>query len=355
MQLSFRWFGDDSDSVKLKQIRQIPGVKQVVATLYQVPVGEKWKLDDVLSLKHEINSVGLNMDVIESVNVHEDIKLGLPTRDKYIENYKITIRNLAKAGVKVICYNFMPIFDWTRTTLNYMLPDGSTSLAFEREVVERNPQNIIDKIENNSNGFVMPGWEPERLVRIKSLFNAYKNITEKDLAVNLKYFLQQVIPVCEEVGIKMAIHPDDPAQNIFRLPRICKSEDDLDRIISMVDSPSNSLTICCGSLASRPQNDVPHILEKYVKKHRVAFVHARNIKFTSKYDFHETSHLSDDGELDMYQLMKILVDNNFDGYVRPDHGRAIWDEKCMPGYGLYDRALAEEYLYGLIEAIKKSK
>lgn len=355
MKLSFRWFGDDGDSIKLEQIRQIPGVHQVVATLYQVPVGEKWAFDDILSLKKEINHAGLKMEVIESVNIHEDIKLGLPSRDKYIKNYQATIRNLGKAGVKVICYNFMPIFDWTRTTLNFQLPDGSTSLAFERRLVEGDPQKLIKKVEENSNGFVMPGWEPARLAKIKNLFKEYQGMTSENLADNLRYFLEQIIPVCEETGIKMAIHPDDPAQNIFGLPRICKSEEDLDRIVSMVDSPANSLTVCCGSLASGPQNNVPHILEKFVKKNRIAFVHARNIKFTSKFNFYETSHLSEDGDLDMFELMKILVDNNFEGYIRPDHGRAIWDEKGMPGYGLYDRALAEEYLYGLIEAIKKSR
>lgn len=355
MKLSFRWFGTNADSVSLKQIRQIPGVHQVVATLYDIPVGETWPLSKILNLKKEITAAGLKMDVIESVNVHEDIKLGLPSRAKYIKNYQETIRNLAKADVKVICYNFMPIFDWTRTSLDYKLPDGSTALAFQRELVQENPQELIKKVESNNNGFVMPGWEPERLAKIKELFSAYAGKTSSDLADNLKYFLQQIIPVCEEVGIKMAIHPDDPAQDIFGLPRICKSENDLERIVSMVDSPANALTICCGSLASNPQNNVPHILEKFVRKNRVAFVHARNIKFTSKYDFHETSHLSEDGDLDMYKLMKILVDNNFTGYIRPDHGRAIWDEKAMPGYGLFDRALAEEYLYGLIEGIKKSK
>lgn len=355
MELSFRWFGDEWDSIRLDQIRQIPGVHEIVATLYQVPIGEKWQLNDILKLKKEINEAGMKMDVIESVNVHEDIKLGLCSRDKYIRNYQDTIRNLAKAGVKVVCYNFMPIFDWTRTTLNYILPDGSTSLAFDRSLVEDNPRELIKKVEKNSNGFVMPGWEPKRLSKIKSLLNDYEDMSSDNLADNLNYFLQKTIPVCEETGIKMAIHPDDPAQNIFGLPRICQNEDDLDRIVSMVDSPANSITLCCGSLASGPKNDVPHILEKFVKMNRVAFVHARNIKHTSKYNFYETSHLSEEGDLDMYQLMKILVDNNFDGYIRPDHGRAIWNEKGMPGYGLYDRALAEEYLYGLIEAIKKNR
>ncbi len=355
MKLSFRWFGEDGDSIKLEQIRQIPGVKQVVATLYQIPAGKEWPLDDILKLKHKINRSGLEMDVIESVNVHEDIKLGLPSREKYIENYQRTICHLAQAGVKVICYNFMPIFDWTRTTLDYRLPDGSTSLAFDRNLVEGNPEDLIAKIEKGSNGFIIPGWEPERLAKIRELLGEYQGLGSEDLASNLKYFLQQIVPICEEVGIKMAIHPDDPAQNIFNLPRICKSAEDLERIVSMVDSPANSLTVCCGSLASNPNNNVPQILEKFVKKNRVAFVHARNIRFTSKFNFYETSHLSKDGELDMYELMKILVDNNFNGYIRPDHGRAIWDEKGMPGYGLYDRALAEEYLYGLIEAIEKSR
>ena len=202
MQMTFRWFGRDKDTVSLEQIRQIPGVVGVVPALHKLPAGEAWPLDMVMDMKKEIEASGLTMECIESVNVHEDIKLGLPTREKYIENYITSIRNCAKAGVKVICYNFMPVFDWTRTDLAMDMGDGATCLCYHGEQVEgKSPEDMFREIDANSNGYAMPGWETERMGEIKELFEKYKNITAEDLWTNLKYFLEKIIPVCEECDV----------------------------------------------------------------------------------------------------------------------------------------------------------
>ena len=179
MQMTFRWFGKDLDTVSLEQIKQIPGVVGVVPALHYLPAGEAWEMEDVQKMYDEITAAGLTMECIESVNVHEDIKLGLPTRDKLIENYKKSIRNLAKVGVKVICYNFMPVFDWTRTDLYMPLPDGSTCLSYDGKQVEgKSPEDMFKEIDDNSNGYAMPGWETERMGEIKELFAKYKTIED---------------------------------------------------------------------------------------------------------------------------------------------------------------------------------
>ena len=191
MQMTFRWFGTEKDTVTLEQIKQIPGVVGVVPALHDLPAGEAWTMERVQAMYDEITAAGLTMECIESVNVHEDIKIGLPTRDKYIENYKTSIRNLAKVGVKVICYNFMPVFDWTRTDLYMPLPDGSTCLCYDGKQVEgKSPEDMFREIDDNSNGYAMPGWETERMGEIKELFEKYKNVTADDLWENLKYFLE---------------------------------------------------------------------------------------------------------------------------------------------------------------------
>ncbi|SPC37975.1 mannonate dehydratase [Latilactobacillus fuchuensis] len=353
--MGFRWYGSNDDPIQLQDIKQIPGTTQVVGALFDIPVGEVWPKVKIAALKQQVEAAGLNLEVIESVNIHDDIKIGLPSRDQYIENYKETIRNLAEYGIKVICYNFMPIFDWVRTDLAFKLPDGSTDLAFEHQYVEGDPEEIIKSVEKNSNGYVLPGWEPERLSTVKNLFAAYQNVDEQKLADNLNYFLNAILPTCEAVGIKMAIHPDDPPRPLFGLPRIMKNRDDMLRIEKMYDSPNNGFTLCTGSLGENPINDVPAIIREFVGRNKVPFVHARNIKFMENGDFHESAHLSSEGSLDMYEIMKALHDAHFDGYIRPDHGRMIWGETGRPGYGLYDRALGITYLNGLWEAIDKER
>lgn len=351
--MTFRWFGSDKDTVTLEQIRQIPNVVGVVPALHNLPAGEAWELDDIMKMKAEIEKAGLTMECIESVNVHEDIKIGLPTRDKYIENYKTSIRNLAKAGVKVICYNFMPVFDWTRTDLAMNMGDGATCLSYDGVQIEgKSPEQMFKDIDDNSNGYAMPGWETERMPEIKELFEKYKNVTSDDLWNNLKYFLEAIMPVCEECDVKMAIHPDDPPWDIFGLPRIIKDRDSLKRLLEMVPSKYNGLTFCTGSLGASSKNDLPAMIREFGD--RIYFAHLRNVKVVDNH-FNETAHESNTGSLDMYEIVKALQDVGFDGYIRPDHGRMIWGEVARPGYGLYDRALGVAYLNGLWEAVKKNK
>lgn len=356
MIMSFRWFGEHDDSITLSQIRQIPGVKNIVGALYDVPVGDVWPMDKILALKKQINENGLALEVIESVNIHEDIKLGAPTRDKYIENYRQSIRNLAKVGVKVICYNFMPVFDWIRTELFRPLSDGSTAMAYNHDLLKNmTPDDLAVYVEKNSNGFVLPGWEKDRMAELQKIFEQYKDIDDEKLFANFKYFLEGIIPVCEEVGIKMAVHPDDPPRSLFGLPRIVINRNNLDRIVKMVDSPCNGITFCTGSLGANRENNLPEMIRHFGGMGKIPFAHVRNIKFIDDISYHETSHLSSDGSLDLYEIMKALHDVHFDGYIRPDHGRNLWGEKSRPGYGLYDRALGAAYLNGLWEALSKSK
>ena len=356
MKMTFRWFGEKDDSVTLSQIRQIPGVSGIVGALYNVPVGGVWPLDEILALKKQANDAGLSFEVVESVNVHEDIKLGAPTRDRYIENYRRCIRNLAKAGVKVICYNFMPVFDWLRSDLAMPLPDGSTAMAYSNETVKKlTPAKLAEQVADTSNGFVLPGWEPDRLAELRGVLEQYQNIDREKLAENLRYFLEAIMPVCEETGVKMAIHPDDPPWPLFGLPRIVCNGEDLEAIVDMVDSPCNCLTLCSGSLGSNPENDIPALVRRFGARKKIAFAHVRNVKFCGERSFHESAHLSSCGSLDLYEIMKAYYDVGFDGYVRPDHGRMIWGEKARPGYGLYDRALGAAYLNGLWEAICKEE
>lgn len=355
MEMTFRWYGSEEEKIKLQDVRQIPGVKGIVGTLMDIPAGEVWPKERIKSLKEEIEAAGLTLKVIESVNIHDDIKIGLPTRDKYIENYKQTIRNLAEFGIEVICYNFMPVFDWIKSDLDYKLADGSSTLAFVADDIPEDPEVVIKQVESSSNDFELPGWEPERLAQVKSLFKAYENVDEKKLRENYEYFLKAIIPTCEEVGVKMAVHPDDPPYSIFNLPRVVKNRDDLDWICNVVDSPYNGITLCTGSIAEDPANDVYAILAEFCKRDRIPFAHVRNIKFMGHgKDFYEAPHKSEYGSLDMYKVLKAMHDNGFDGYIRPDHGRMIWGETGRPGYGLYDRALGASYLNGLWEALEKS-
>ncbi|MDO4868998.1 MAG: mannonate dehydratase [Bacillota bacterium] len=358
MKMTFRWYGEGFDPIPLNYIKQIPGMTGAVCTLMDIPAGELWPLDRILAMKKQVQDSGLEMEVIESVNVHEDIKLGKDTRDKYIANYIETIRNLAKAGVKVICYNFMPVFDWTRSNLATPLDDGSTVLSYDADIVEkiRDPKEMVRKVQEESDGFSLPGWEPERLQYLEKVFEEYQSVGHDELFDNLIYFLNRIIPVCEEVGVKMAIHPDDPPWDLFGLPRIITDLESIDKVMKAVDSPCNGITLCTGSLGENPENDVPELARYFGSMGRIHFAHLRNIKIHEDgCRFNESAHLSELGSLDMYDIVKALHESGFDGYVRPDHGRMIWGENGRPGYGLYDRALGAAYLNGLFEAVEKSE
>lgn len=353
MHMSLRWFGSKHDTVTLQQIRQIPGVEGVITTLYDIPAGEVWPIERIQELKKEIEAADLKVLGIESVNIHDAIKIGGADRDKYIANYIQTLENLGKEGITTVCYNFMPVFDWTRTELAKMRSDGSTVLAYDQKVVDGiDPESFLDQTNNSSQGFEMPGWEPERLAKIKELMEAYKDVSDEKLFENLVYFLKAIQPTCETYGIKMAIHPDDPAWPVFGLPRIITSKEKILKVMKAVDAPFNGLTFCAGSFGTNPKNDLPGIIRSLPG--RIHFAHIRNLHHFGEGVFEEAAHLSSDGSFDLYEIVKALYDIGFEGPARPDHGRMIWGEVAMPGYGLYDRALGASYILGLYEAIQKS-
>jgi len=353
MEMTFRWYGKQFDSVTLEQIRQIPGVTGVITTLYDTKPGEVWTPEAIRAMKSEVEAAGLHIAGIESVNIHDDIKIGGGDRDKYIANYIETLENLGKEGIKLVCYNFMPVFDWTRSELARKRSDGSTVLAYNQDDVDKlNPEDMFESIDSDSNGFILPGWEPERMAKIKELFELYKDIDDDKLFENLKYFLEKIMPVCNKYDINMAIHPDDPAWSVFGLPRIIISKENILKMMKMVDDKHNGVTFCSGSYGTNQGNDLPDMIRSL--KGRVHFAHVRNLKFNTPTDFEEAAHLSSDGSFDMYEIVKALYDIGFTGPIRPDHGRMIWDEVAMPGYGLYDRALGATYINGLWEAIQKN-
>ena len=341
--MTFRWYGDD-DPVTLDKIRQIPGVTGIVSAIYDIPVGEVWPFEEIIKLKETIEAKGLTLSVIESVPVHEDIKTGDGDRDRYIDNYCKTLKNLSTAGIDCVCYNFMPVFDWTRSDLNYQLSDGSFALAYKDETVQ--------KMNPLTGDLSLPGWDASYTKEnMKALLEKYKNISEDDLWNNLKYFLDRVIKVAEEVHIKMAIHPDDPPWNIFGLPRIITNKKNIARFLKLYDSPYNGLTLCSGSLGVDPNNDIADIVQSFAD--RIHFAHIRNIKITGDRCFEEAGHRSECGSLDIFKIIKAYHDSGFDGYIRPDHGRMIWGETGRPGYGLYDRALGAVYIGGIWEALDR--
>lgn len=344
MKLTFRWYGK-TDSIPLSYLRQIPNLSGVVTACYSVPVGEVWPMEELEELKALAANNGLEMEVIESIPVHEDIKLGRRARDHYIDVYCENLRRVAKVGVKVVCYNFMPVFDWLRTEMHHQNADGSNSLSYSRKDFEKiDPKHLH-----------LPGWdESYSEEELQALLEEYSHVSHERLFENLVYFLKRVIPVCEEVGVKMAIHPDDPPWDVFGLPRIVSNEKDLDRMFEAVPSTANGLTLCTGSFGAGRGNDLVHMVGKYSAQGRVHFLHLRNIKYTDDLDsFCEVGHCSKDGSLDMSAIVLSAVKNGFNGYVRPDHGRNIWGEDGKPGYGLYDRALGCAYINGLFEMADK--
>ena len=356
MQMTFRWYGEGNDKISLQDIKQIPGVSGIVWALHDKMPGEIWSEEEIAKVKAQCDEYGFNIDVVESVNVHDDIKIGLPTRDKYIENYIQTIRNLSKFGVKVICYNFMPIFDWTRSDLFHPVGDGSTALFYEKGMIQDDYNAMANYILEFTEKYNMsfPGWEPERMAKLDELFKAYEGVDHEKLWANLKYFLEKLMPVCEETGIKMAIHMDDPPWDIFGLPRLLIDEPSIDRFLKMVDSPYNCLTLCSGSLNANPENNVAEIVRKHCD--RIAFAHVRNVKHFPNGDFSEASHRDCDGDTGILDILKAYHDCGFEGYIRPDHGRHLWGEKAgtvRPGYGLYDRALGIMYMLGVWDTLEK--
>lgn len=374
MKMGFRWYGEGNDTVALDDIRQIPGVETIVWSLHRKQAGEVWEEAEIaaeiariegLTDEHRAKGVTktFRADVVESVNVHESIKLGKTvlgmSRDEAIENYRVTIERLGQAGVKVVCYNFMPVFDWLRTDMFHPLPDGSTALFYEKAVVdELTPESLIASMnlgdKTGDGALTLPGWEPERLASFQELKEAYVGVTREDMYASYKYFLDAVIPVCEEFDVKLGVHPDDPAFDIFGWPRVVSRKADLARVLSLNESPYNGLTLCLGSFGSNPDSDPVDAVKTFMD--RIHFSHVRNIKHFPNGDFTEVAHRACEGSIDTVGIMKAYADAGYDGYIRPDHGRHLWDENRgntpRPGYGLYDRALGIQYLLGVWDSCR---
>ena len=356
MEMTFRWYGSKFDTVTLEQIRQIPGVTGVITTLYDTTPGEVWTREAIHALKEEVEASGLHISGIESVNIHDAIKIGSPDREQYIDNYIETLKHLGKEDIHLVCYNFMPVFDWTRTDLFHPVGDGSTALFYEKDKIKGDYKSMAEYIMSFTEKYNMtfPGWEPERMAKLDELFKAYAPVTKEKLWENLKYFLEALMPTCHECDIKMAIHMDDPPWDIFGLPRLLVDEPSIDRFLKMVDDPYNCLTLCTGSLNANPNNNCAEIIRKHCD--RIAFGHVRNIHHFPNGDFSEAAHRDCCGETGIIEVMRAYHDCGFEGYIRPDHGRQLWEEGpgvCRPGYGKYDRALGIQYMLGIWDLLDR--
>ncbi len=343
MELSFRWYGED-DPVTLNNIRQIPDMKQIVTAIYDIPVGEVWTKERIAALKQSIEDAGLKFEVVESLPVSEEIKLGTEKRDQLIENYKTSLINLAENGVKTVTYNFMPVFDWTRSQLDYDLSDGSNTLIYNHDQIKD-----IDPLTTNLN---LPGWdESYSREEMNQLITSYRESSDEQLWDNLKYFLDAVLPTAIEHDVDLAIHPDDPPWPIFGIPRIIKNKESYERLLAISNDTHNGICFCTGSLGSLAENDLPNMIRTFGD--HIHFVHMRNVKRIGDNSFIETGHLSKDGSVDMKAVTEALRDIDYKGTIRPDHGRMIWGETGKAGYGLFDRALGATYINGLIEGVSK--
>lgn len=385
---TWRWFGP-ADPITLDMLRQI-GVEGVVTALHQVGNGEVWTAEAILERKAFIESHGLKWSVVESLPVAESIKYGGPNREALLENYRTSLENLGKAGIHTICYNFMPVIDWIRTDLNRKLPDGTSTLYFdkirfayfdccilEREGAEKDyshaelqkldelkavitpeeRQALIDTIIVKTQGFVNENFkgDVQRPVALfKDLLARYAGIDKDQLRENLRYFLDAVLPVATRYGIDMCIHPDDPPYPVLGLPRIVGNVDDIDWILQAVDSPHNGLTFCAGSLSSGRHNDVPSLARRFAA--RTHFVHLRSTELVSDGDFMEASHLEGRGEL--VQLVRIFEQLNPGLPMRVDHGKLMLtdvDQPHNPGYSFLGRMYALAQVSGIMAAVAQDK
>ena len=393
---TMRWFGP-KDPVSLMDIRQA-GCIGVVTALHQISVGEVWSVEAIEERKRLIETdndkyVPLQWLVVESLPVHEDIKKGLPSRDQLIENYKTSLKNLAQCGIHTVCYNFMPVLDWSRTNLNYAMPDGGKALRFVWEdfalfdlyILKRPeaPQDYTEDVQasalaklnqmstdeiatlTNTVLLGLPGSEEAfDLNTFQGLLNNYKHIGDKELRANLYYFIQQIAPVAQEVGINLCIHPDDPPKPLLGLPRVVSTESDLIQLMAACDVTNNGLTFCTGSLGIREDNDLAGMIERFGD--RIHFLHLRTTKREDNpLNFHEAAHLA--GDVDMYAIIKAIVAESrkrkatgradWNIPMRPDHGHQILDDlhkKTYPGYSAIGRLKGLAELRGLEMAVERA-
>ena len=352
MNMTLRWYGTGFDSVTLEQIRQIPGVTGVITTLYDSVPGDAWETAPIAAMKHTVEEAGLRVEGIESVNVHDAIKAGLPERDRYIENYILSLQRLGEADIHMVCYNFMPVFDWTRSDLAKPRPDGSTVLSYDQEIIDQmDPDKLFGAVDAKANGFVLPGWEPERLAHIRDLFALYEGVTPEKLFDNLVYFLNAIMPVCEEYGVNMCVHPDDPPFQVLGLPRIVTNEEDIAWFLNAVDNPHNGLTFCAGSLSAGEHNDTRELARKFAS--RTHFVHLRSTAAMPGGNFIESSHLTGRGHL--IDLIRIFEQENPNLPMRVDHGRMMLgdeDKGYNPGYSFHGRMLALAQVEGMMAVVQ---
>ncbi len=373
---SWRWYGPD-DPVSLQDIKQA-GAEGIVSALHQVAHGEIWPIEEILERKKIIEEAGLKWVVVESVPIHEEIKTKGSQCELYLSNYRQTLQNLAACGLQVVCYNFMPVLDWTRTKLDYVLPNGSKALYFDwvdlsifdlfilkRENAEKDySEKVLLQVEKRFNQMteaevqllkenILMGVPTEGGVTLEQLTESieiYKKIGFDGLRENLAYFLQSIMDTCQQLNIKMTIHPDDPPYSILGLPRIASSKEDLLHIIESVDHPSNGICLCTGSLGANPDNDAVEILKAV--GHRVYFAHLRNVQKDENGNFYESDHLT--GDVDMAGVMKELVAINKQRAnpipFRPDHGHQMLDDLnkvTNPGYSAIGRLKGLAELRGL--------
>ena len=385
MEKTWRWFGK-KDKITLSMLRQI-GVEGIVTALHDVPNGEIWTVEAINDLKQYIESYGMRWSVVESLPVCEAIKYAGPERDQLIENYKVSLANLGKCGVKTVCYNFMPVIDWVRTDLQHPWADGSSSLYYDRVrfayfdtrilqragaekdyteeelrkvaeldkvITEAEKDELVDAIIVKTQGFVngnIREGDKNPVAIFKRLLSLYDGIDRDALRENMRYFLSAVMPVCEEYGVNMCVHPDDPPFQILGLPRIVTNEEDIDWFLRAVDNPHNGLTFCAGSLSAGEHNDTRELARKFAK--RTHFVHLRSTAAMPGGNFIESSHLSGRGHL--IDLIRIFEQERPGLPMRVDHGRMMLgdeDKGYNPGYSFHGRMLALAQVEGMMAVVE---